>query len=167
MVSKEDFLVGSTGDVTFYAKGETITFPGGKIMEDSTISVVGSYGYWVETPADVTPIITREENYFENYPSLLCDFEDAAEGVYDYNTHTPEKTWEFTWKKGASTTIEKIGDNKVLAIRGTTEVRSANLPSNVTAGDTYAKDQTWRLTVTIPEGLAEDAEIIILNYAGT
>ena len=165
-ISKEDFLVSGTTDPTFRANGQTITFPGGKIIEDSPISHVGTVGYWIETPKDVTPIVTRDDNYFANYPSLSLDFENEAEGTYDYNNHTPTKAWEFTWKKGATTTIEKIGDNKVLALNGTVEVRSAKLPGNITAGDSYAEDQAWQITVTIPEGLAAEAEISLLYYAG-
>ncbi len=164
-VSLENFKVEGT-DPTFSAKGQTITFPGGKIIEDGTVNHVGTCGYWVETPADVTPIIVNDANRFANYPSLVYDFEDVAEGAYDYNNHEPLTAWEFTWKKGASTSIEKIGDNKVLVMKGNAELRSAKLPANITAGDSYAEDQAWSVTVTIPEGLADDAEITLLNYTG-
>ena len=164
-VTREEFLVEGT-DPTFRVEGQTVTFPGGKIIEDSTIPTAGTYGYWVETPADVTPIVTRDDNYFAKYPSLSCDFEDTTEGTFDNNNHKPLTTWEFTWKKGATTTIEKIGDNKVLALNGNVEVRSAKLPGNITAGDSYAEDQAWQITVTIPEGLDAEAEISLLYYVG-
>ena len=166
-ISVADFKVSGTTDPTFYVEGQTITFPGGKIIEDSVIPTAGSYGYWVETSKDVTPIVTREEYYFAKYPSLSYDFEDCTEGVYDNNSHTPITAWEFTWMKGASTTIEKVGDNKVLALKGNAEVRSAKLPGNITAGDTYAEDQAWQITVTIPEGLTDEAVLSLLYYAGT
>ena len=165
-VSLADFKVEGT-DPTFSVKGQTVTFPGGKIIEDGTISHVGTCGYWVETAADVTPIITNDPNRFTNYPALIYDFEDVAEGKYDYNNHEPLGAWEFTWKKGATTTIEKVGDNKVLSMNGTVELRSAKLPANVTAGDTYAEDQAWEITVTVPEGLSAEAQIVLMNYAGT
>ena len=165
-VSLADFKVEGT-DPTFSVKGQTVTFPGGKIIEDTTIANAGSCGYWVETAAGVSPIITNDPDRFEKYPAVSYDFEDVAEGKYDYNNHDPLGAWEFTWKKGATTTIEKVGDNKVLSMNGTVELRSAKLPGNVTAGDTYAEDQAWEITVTVPEGLAAEAQIVLLNYAGT
>jgi len=154
-------------DPTFSVKGQTVTFPGGKIIEDTAIPTAGSHGYWVETAKDVTPVITNDADRYDKFPALLYDFEDVAEGKYDYNNHKPLTAWEFTWKKGATTTIEKIGENKVLAMNGTVSLRSAKLPAKVTAGDTYAENQSWEITVTIPEGLAAEAQIVLLNYVGT
>jgi len=165
-VSLENFKVEGK-DLTFAVKGQTVTFPGGKIIEDTAITHVGSCGYWVETAKDVTPVITNDADRYDKFPALLYDFEDVAEGKYDYNNHKPLTAWEFTWKKGATTTIEKIGENKVLAMNGTVSLRSAKLPAKVTAGDTYAENQSWEITVTIPEGLAAEAQIVLLNYVGT
>jgi len=166
-ISLADFQVAGAADPTFNVEGHTITFPGGKIIADTNIENAGSFGFWVETPKNVTPIVTRDDYYFAKYPSLVFDFEDAAEGVYDYNNHKPLTAWEFTWKKGATTTIEKVNGNKVLALNGSVEVRSAKLPVNISAGDSYAEDQAWQVTVTVPEGLAADGEISLLYYAGT
>ena len=164
-ISLEAFKVEGT-DPTFCVKGQTVTFPGGKIIEDTAIANAGSCGYWVETAKDVTPIVKNDADRFQKYPSLLYDFEDVAEGKYDYNNHDPLGAWEFTWKKGATTTIVKVGENKVLALDGNVALRSANLPGNITAGDSFAKDQAWEITVTVPEGLSAEAEIILLKYAG-
>jgi len=165
-VSLEDFKVEGK-DPTFRVDGQTVTFPGGKIIETSAIPTAGSCGYWVETAKDVSPVITNDADRFDKHPALLIDFEDATEGKFDYNSSVPAGTWEFTWKKGGTSTVKTVDGNKVLALLGNTEVRSVKMPGNVTAGDTYAEDQAWSMTVTIPEGLAADAEIVLLNYTGT
>ena len=164
-VSLADFKVEGT-DPTFKVDGQTVTFPGGKIIETADIPTAGSCGYWVETAADVNPVITNDADRFDKYPALLYDFEDIAEGSFNYNTCNPTAAWEFTWKKGGTSTVKTVDGNKVLALLGPSEVRSVKLPGNVTAGDTYAEDQAWSLTVTIPEGLAADAEIVLLSYTG-
>jgi len=166
VISVEDFKVAGA-DPTFSVSGQTITFPGGKIIEDAAITHVGTCGYWVETSKDVTPITTNLADRYTRYPSLVVDFEAAAEGAFDFNTCNPAGAWEFTWKKNSATTIETVNGNKVLVFTGTSEARSKTLPGNITAGDTYAEDQAWQITVTVPEGLAADAEIILLNYVGT
>ena len=170
MVSLADFLVAGAADPTFYVDGKTITFPGGKIIEDSKIDDVGSCGYWVETAADVTPIVTVDADRFEKVPSLLVDFEDCTEGVLDYNNnHNPIGIWEFTWnrKNGSDTTIVSNGSGMALAINGDVTLKNVKLPQNITAGDTYAKNQAWQVTLTIPEGLSAETEIHLLQYAGT
>ena len=73
VVSLADFnQTTNNGDPTFVIDGLTITFPGGRIVEtDITIDGVqvledgskvthtaGSCGYWIETSADVEPVIT-------------------------------------------------------------------------------------------------------------
>ncbi len=54
---------------TFAVSGTTITFPEGKVIEDKNIVDFGgnasSYGYWVETPPDVEPVVTYDANAFE------------------------------------------------------------------------------------------------------
>jgi len=170
VISVADFQVAGTTDPTFRVNGETVTFPGGKIIADTEIKNCGSCGYWVETAANVTPIVSCDENRYQEYPSFLYDFESVAEGAFDYNTSTPTNAWGFTWKKfgdtkGASTVVTVDG-NKKLSIVGTSLNWIKELPNNVTAGDTYAEDQAWELTVTVPEGMNAEAEIIILNYSG-
>jgi len=170
VVSKEAFQVAGTTDPTFRVEGQTITFPGGKIIEDSTISIVGSYGFWIETPADVTPIITNDADRYDKYPALYIDFEAAAEGKFDYNSAVPANAWGFTWKKfgdiKGESTVVTVDGNKKLSIIGSSDNWLVDLPNNVTAGDTYAEDQAWQLTVTIPEGMNAESEIKILYYTG-
>ncbi|MBQ8880725.1 MAG: hypothetical protein IJ030_00930 [Oscillospiraceae bacterium] len=166
VVSLEDFKVEGT-DPTFRVNGETVTFPGGKIIETAEVVTAGSCGYWVETAKDVTPVVTTDADRYAKYPSLNIDFENAREGKFDFNSSVPANAWEFTWKKGGNSVIQTVNGNKVLAINGETSVRSKNLPGNVTAGDSYAEDQAWEITVTVPEGLAANAEVVLLRYAGS
>ena len=166
-VTLQDFKV-EGADPTFRVNGKTITFPGGKIIADTAIDRVGSCGYWVETAKDVTPIITTDADRFEKYPSLLINFENCKEGDFKHTTAAPINTWEFKWdrKNGSNTAIVANETGKALAINGDVTLKSVTLPGNISAGDTYAKDQAWSVTVTIPEGLSADAEINLLGYAG-
>ncbi len=168
MVSLENFKV-KDSDPTFTVEGKTVTFPGGKIIADGTISKVGSCGYWIETAKDVMPVVTTEENRYEKYPSLQYSFEDYKEGAFDYNSSQPKNAWNFTWKKfgdiKGESKIVTVDGSKKLSIIGNS-YNAVKEMSNITAGDNYAKDQTWELTVTIPEGMNKDAQINILTYKG-
>ena len=168
MVSLENFKVDAK-DPTFTIEGKTVTFPGGKIIADGTVSIVGSCGYWVETAKDVMPVVTTEEDRYEKYPSLLYNFEDYKEGAFDYNTSQPKGAWNFTWKKfgdiKGESKIVTVDGNKKVSIIGNS-YNAIKEMSNITAGDNYAKNQTWELTVTIPEGMNADAQINILTYKG-
>ena len=171
VITRGDFKV-SDSDPTFFVNGETVTFPGGKILDETEISVVGSCGYWVETDANVMPVITAEETRYENYPSLVYDFEEYDYGAFDYNTSKPLNAWGFSWGKTASgiqgsSTIVTIDGNKKLALIGNSRNWIKDLAGNITAGDTYAEDQAWSIAITVPEGLSKDAEIMVLNYAGS
>ena len=166
VVAVENFLVEGK-DPTFYVDGKTITFPGGKIIADSKIDMVGSCGYWVETAADVNPVITTDPDRYTLKPSLLIDFEGCKEGAFDHNNADPVGAWEMKWSKGAAAQIVSGETGKALTLTGTYALKNIKLPGNITAGDTYAKEQLWQVTVTIPEGLASEAEIVLLDYAGT
>ena len=167
-IGLEYFQIEGT-DPTFRGNGKTITFPGGKIIADSAIKDVGSCGFWVETAKDVTPIVTTDADRFANYPSLNINFDGCADGTFDYNSGEPVGAWEFKWNKktNSATTIVANGEGKALSVNGDVTVKSVKLPENISAGDTYAKDQAWDITVTIPEGLSADAVINLLTYAGT
>ena len=179
IVSRSEFLVSNVElgeDPTFYINGQTVTFPGGKILEEAPIKnaageEIGSVGYWVETAKDVNPVITSDEDRYEAFPSLQYDFENYEYGAFDYNTSQPTNGWGFTWSntsggvKGAST-ITTVDGNKMLSIIGNSKNFLKTLPSNITAGDSYAEDQAWEITVTIPKNLSKDAKITLLNYEG-
>ncbi len=169
VVSVEDFKVEGT-DPTFSVSGKTVTFPGGKIIADSEVSFVGSCGYWVETPKDVTPVITRVDDIYRVYPSFMEDFEKYEAGSeFNYDNAIPEAVWQFK-KTGKITSVVQAdaanADNNVLAVTGTYTLRNVVMPSRITAGDDYAKNQAWEVQVTIPEDMAADAEILLLNCVG-
>ena len=87
-----------------------------------------------------------------------------AQGAFNKNTHTPKGAWEFAGN--GSVTVQSANGNQFLAITGNMEMRNVTLPGNITAGDSYAEDQCWRVTVTIPE-MPSGSEIILMSYAGS
>ena len=142
---------------TFSINGTTITFPQGKILADSTISVVGSAGYWVETPANVTPVVTRDADRYSKNPSFMEAFSDYAEGsVFNSANARPHQTWEVT----ASENL--LVQNGALALTGTATVNNVTLPKNITAGDSYARQQAWEVSFTMPTAMNAGANVKLL-----
>ena len=168
-VSKEDFKVEGS-DPTFSVNGKTITFPQGKIIEDGNVTEVGTCGYWVETPTDVTPVITNSSNYYKENPSFQETFEDYKPDTdYNFDNSLPVYAWEFKKSKDSAATVvvdKNNPDNQVLALTGNFTVRNVRLPQNITAGDSYAENQMWEITVTLPENMGADAEVVLLNCVG-
>ncbi|MBR4017241.1 MAG: hypothetical protein IKK11_05460 [Oscillospiraceae bacterium] len=143
-------------DPTFYINGQTVTFPQGKIIADSEISKVGSCGYWVETPADVMPVITGDADRYAKDPSFLEDFEGYESGM------RLDKTLSIAWDLITGTTkIQDNGGSKALALTGSTTVTNVNSIKNITAGDSFAKQQVWEVNVTVPDS----GELIVLRCA--
>ena len=164
----ESFKVAGAKDLTFAVNGQTITFPGGKIIEDSPISKVGTCGYWVETAADVMPVVTYPTDRYYQDPAYMESFEAYKEGqTFDFTTGLPAGCWEVKKNKDASCVIVADGADKAIAMKGTYNLKLANLPKNVTAGDTYAENQAWEVEVTVPANMAADAEIVALNIYTT
>ena len=165
-VTKETFRI-EAADPTFYIDGQTVTFPGGRIIEDSAISVVGTCGYWVETDADVVPVIQNEADRYEKYPAYFDSFENYKPGtVINYSTALPAKTWEVTDKSKQSVVAvedKNAPGNQVLAVTGTASLQNFQLPPNITAADSYAKRQVWELTVTLPEVMPAEGAVILLR----
>ena len=146
-VSLEEFKVKDKAP-TFYINGQTITFPQGRIIEDSDILQVGSCGYWVETPADVMPVVTNDTDRYSENPSLLMDFENYDAGsVFDSTAALPSKCWEVS---GSAVKVQSQDGDKALALTGSSVIKNVKLPANITAGDSYAKQQAWEVTVTVP-----------------
>ena len=175
LVSLEDFKV-EGDDLTFYINGETITFPGGKIIEDGSIrgwdenqNVIynNTCGYWVETAADVKPVITREADHHKNNPAYAEDYEGYEIGTeYNFKNAMPATCWEAKKVGNGTATVvadPANADNKVLALTGSYTMKNVNLPKNITAGDSYAENQIWEVEVTIPADMAADAELVLLN----
>ncbi len=149
-------------DPTFRINGTTITFPGGKIIKDSAVSVVGSVGYWVETSKNVTPVVTRDADRYAENPAYMEDYESYKTGaaLTAANVALPQ-TWEITASKDL--VITEQGGGKALALTGTATLKNVKLPKNVTAGDSYAKQQAWEISVTLPKAMNSDAKVILLN----
>ncbi len=158
-VSLEQFKVKDKAP-TFYIDGQTITFPQGRIIEDGNVRQVGTCGYWVETPANVMPVITNDTNRYSKYPSLLETFEAYQAGTkLSSDTALPKAVWSVD----GSATVQTVGNGKALAITGASSVKSVKLPENITAGDSYAKQQAWEVTVTLPQ----NGKVRVLSYAET
>ena len=167
-VTLEDFQVKGAADPTFTVNGETVTFPGGKIIADDEIYDIGTYGFWIETAADVSPVITRTAEHFRyNNPTYQETFEGYAVGTeWNYNNALPATTWE-NKKVGTGTAIV-IADptdatNQILEVKGNYSFKNVKLPQNVRSGDGYAKNQAWEITVTLPSDVSEEDELILLN----
>ena len=160
----EDFIVKDAKDLTFTYKGQTITFPGGKIIEDAKIPIVGTFGWWIETEKDVLPVVTYSETRYSDYPALLENYESYKVGDnFDPTNAYPKGCWELK-KSGTSTAkIAELDGSKALAMSGTYSLKLHTVLQNITAGDSYAKNQAWEIDVKVPAGMAADAEVVLLN----
>ncbi len=162
----EDFKV-EGNDPTFSYKGQTITFPGGKIIEDGYVSVVGTCGYWIETDKDVMPVVTVETDRFEKFPAFLEDFESYEAGKkFTASDAKYADTWVAQTKSKDPAMIITDGDNQVMELTGTTWLVNEKILENITAGDYYAQNQEWRVTATIPANMGEGEEVVLLKYTG-
>ena len=160
----EDFIVKDAKDLTFTYKGQTITFPGGKIIEDAKIPIVGTFGFWIETDKDVLPVVTYSENRYSEFPAMLETYESYEVGSdYDISTAFPVGCWELKKDKTGTAKIVADGNNKALALSGNYSLKLKDVVEKITAGDTYAKKQAWEIDVTVPADMAADAEIILLD----
>ena len=139
---------------TFSIGGQTITFPQGRIIEDGKVRQVGTCGYWVETPANVMPVITNDTDRFGQTPSFLANFDSYKAGSFK-SAALPADCWEIS---GNATVAANNGSN-ALGLTGTSDVKIVKLPKNVTAGDNYAKQQAWEATVTVPTS----GTVLVLN----
>ena len=130
VVSVADFKV-KDSDPTFYVSGQTVTFPGGKIIETATISDVGTCGYWVETDANVSPIVTNDVDRFAKVPAYLEDFESYALGTQITTMNIRDSGAWIVQPKGNPLTVEADGENKVLSVTGNNLLQSHTITSNV------------------------------------
>ena len=144
-------------DPTFQINGTTITFPQGTILQDSKISVVGSNGYWVETPKNVMPVVTRDADRYRKYPSYMEDFSSYKAGTaFTSETTALPQTWNITADQSLL-----IADGK-LALTGTATLKNVKLPQNITAGDSYARQQAWEVSVKLPQKMNANASVTLL-----
>ena len=162
--TKESYQVKDAKDLTFTCDGQTITFPGGKIIEDSKIPIVGSCGFWIETAKDVLPVITYSATRYSDYPALLENYESYQVGKnFDITVAYPSGCWELKKDKTGNAVIADDAGNKALSVTGTYSLRLHSILKNITAGDSYAENQAWEIQVTVPADMAADAEIVVLN----
>ena len=165
-VSLENFKVAGN-DPTFSIGGETVTFPGGKIIEDGKVTEIGTCGYWIETAKDVIPTITRADNYYREYPAYQETFEAFKVGTeYSYDNAKPTNCWENKKQGTGSATViadPSNANNKLLEVKGNYTLKNVIIPQNIMAGDTYAKRQAWEVTVTLPSDMPADGEMTLLN----
>ncbi len=163
----EQFKVEGAKDLTFSIAGQTVVFPGGKIIEDAKITEVGTCGYWVETAKDVIPTITYAEDRYSEYPAFMETFETYEAGAnFDTTTAFPSGCWEVKKDKSATAKIADASGDKALAMTGNYTLKLKNVLKNITAGDTYAENQAWGIDVIVPADMAADAEIVVLNVFG-
>ena len=167
-VSVEDFKVKDKAP-TFTVNGVTITFPQGRIIEDADITQIGTSGYWIETPMNVNPVITKSANHFEENPSFGDDFEGYIEGAFAGSSTSVDKTLhpagyrpDTYWTVSGTANIVETSGDKALTLTGSTTLTNASarttdsdktiltVPSQITAGDYYAQQQAWEVTVTLP-----------------
>ena len=144
---------------TFSIDGETVIFPQGRIIEDKKVHATGTCGYWVETPADVTPVIITDEDRYEMYPAYEENFETYNVGTtFSKSTACHPDGW-IIGAKGF--TVQEHNGSKALEMSGTAVLENTKIPKNVTAGDSYAKQQIWEVTVTVPSS----GELTVLSCA--
>ena len=162
-VSLADFKIEGS-DPTFYVAGQKITFPGGKIIETGNINVVGTCGYWVETPKDVTPIVVDDADRLIKIPAYIENFESYEVGTKLTSMNAREQGAWSIQSNGNDLLVEADGSNKVLAITGKSAMQNTLLPANVTIADSYAKNQVWNVTATIPAGMTAEEALILLDF---
>ncbi|MBQ3529938.1 MAG: hypothetical protein IJA47_05550, partial [Oscillospiraceae bacterium] len=133
---------------TFTIDGETVIFPRGRIIEDKKIFATGTCGYWIETPADVTPVFVNDTDRYEKYPAYEENFETYNAGAaFTKSTARHSDGWII----GATgLTVQSHNGSKALEMTGDVVLENTKIPLNVTAGDSYAKQQIWEVTVTVP-----------------
>lgn len=157
----ENFKV-KDDEPTFSINGKTITFPQGKIIADSTISKVGTCGYWIETPVDVVPVIEAEADRWDKYPVYQEGFEGYEVGAeLTSSTTLPLLCWDI--ESSITPKVVSNNNNNALALVGTAKLRNLNIPENITAGDNFAKNQSWEVSFTLSSDVGDRAELILLS----
>ena len=149
---------------TFSINGVTITFPQGRIIEDGTVSVVGTNGYWIETPKTVQPVITYDADRYAKNPSFEENFDGYESDIpFSDETALPLLAWSVTDDEG-NLLITAVENGNALALTGTAAVNNVKLPENITAGDSYAKQQAWEVSFTLSEAMTTGS-VTLLNGA--
>ncbi|MBR2937090.1 MAG: hypothetical protein IKB80_01125 [Oscillospiraceae bacterium] len=161
LTTVEEFMV-SDNVPTFSVSGVTITFPQGRIIKDSKIIQIGSCGYWVETPADVTPVVTVTDDRYAKDPAFGETFSNYKTGAFTGSASSmiTSNRADTYWTANGTAAIKKNGDDQVMTLTGTTTLTNTIVPQNITAGDYYAKQQAWEVTVTLPADNYGDIKLL-------
>ena len=133
---------------TFSIAGQTITFPQGRIIKTGKILDMGNCGYWVETPANVMPVVTNDEDRYSKDPSFLEDFDSYANGTFTADSVKPDTFWNISGSVG----IVNKNNSKVMGMSGDATVTNTKVPEKITAGDSFAQQQVWEVSVMLPSG---------------
>ncbi len=150
VVTVENFLKSDDGNPTFYVSGQTVTFPGGVILDN----LYSEHGYWVETDAGVEPTIT-----YDVVP------ETTTLTYRYYDEHGIEITEDVKWEdvytvaiyadgllenvEGMEMNVAKYADNKLVSVEPLksdiwTGKSGSRLVSYNIKGDTGSKLLTWK-----------------------
>lgn len=149
---------------TFKVNGKTIIFPQGRILETGDVAAVGSCGYWVETPTDVTPVILTDADRFSANPSYIENFDRYnVNTLFSASTVKEKDAWEIS----GTAKVTADGENKVLTMTGTSSITNVQLPKNITAGDSYAKLQAWEVSFVLPAALTNGTVNLLTNGTDT
>ena len=101
----------------------------------------------METPADVKPVIINDADRYSKNPSYSENFNSyTADTAFTSASGKYKGTWEVT----GTANVKSHNGSNALALSNGAKVKSVKLPKNITAGDSYAKQQIWEVTVTLP-----------------
>ena len=116
------------------------------------------------------PTITSDANRYVKYPAYSETFTNYKEGmVFNYKNAQYTHTWESFLQDDATTTVELNPSNdkdKVLAFAGSGLLSNVKIPSYITAGDSYAKQQSWQVSISLDALPAGTSEVVVLNAGG-
>ena len=118
VVSVESFLKSDDGNPTFYVSGQTVTFPGGRILDN----MYSEYGYWIETDAGVEPTITYDEvpdtttltyRYYDEHGIEITDENINWDDVYTVAIYVDGLLENV---EGMEMNVAKYEDNRLVSV---------------------------------------------------
>lgn len=149
VVSVENFLKSDNGNPTFYVSGQTVTFPGGRILDN----MYSEYGYWIETEAGVEPTITYDEapdtttltyRYYDEFGIEITDENINWDDVYTVAIYVDGLLENV---EGMEMNVATYEDNRLVSVEPLkTDVwvgKSGRLVSFNIKGKTDSKLLTW------------------------
>lgn len=119
VVSVDEFLKSDNGNPTFYVSGQTVTFPGGRILDN----MYSEYGYWIETDAGVEPTITYDEvpdtttltyRYYDEFGIEITDENINWDDVYTVAIYVDGLLENV---EGMEMNVAKYEDNRLVSVK--------------------------------------------------